>query len=470
MQAEESDRQTILVKLDTQGASELLYSPGDHVAIFPENSSKLVDAILIRLHNAPPPDQLIKVEILNERTTPMGTLKTWDQYKKFPLCSLRTAFTRFLDITTPPSLLLLKILAAQATKDCDRERLENLTNDSRLYEEWKYEGYPNIVQVLDEFPSLRIPPSLLLTQLPILQQRYYSISSSSYMCPGEIHATVAVVSYRTHGNTGPVHEGVCSTWLNRQEVGEIIPCVVRQAPAFHLPEDATRPIILVGPGTGIAPFRSFWQQRKIDREMLQPPQRGERKGWGDIYLYFGCRKSNIDNIYKQELEQAKQEGVIKEVYTALSRESDQPKAYVQNILNKNSRDVYQTIVKEGGHFYVCGDVKMASDVTATLEKIIMTEGMMTTQDAKNYILKLRDGDRFHEDIFGVTLRSSEVTDRARDQAKKAWNFINAAGKASKTTGLEKETVATIPSDETKAPKGKPRAPQKTMYPTETIKT
>ncbi|XP_045171466.2 nitric oxide synthase, brain-like [Mercenaria mercenaria] len=462
LQSAESDRQTMLIKIDTTyGSSEMLYQPGDHVAIYAQNSEKLVDAILIRLHNAPPPDQFIKIEVLNERSTPLGTMKSWDPYTKFPACTLRTAFSRFLDITTPPTQTLLKIFATQAGKDCDRESLENLANDSRMYEEWKYESYPNIVQVLDQFPSLRIPPSLLLTQLPLLTARFYSISSSLQLYPGEIHATIAVVKYRTQGNNGPLHEGVCSNWLNRLEDGETIPCIVRHAPAFHMPEDPTVPIILVGPGTGIAPFRSFWQQRKIDMEMLREPQRGTRKGWGKIYQYFGCRNSKLDDIYKEELKQMKNEGVLTEVHTALSREPDTPKTYVQTILKQNAAVVFNCIVKEGGHFYVCGDVKMASDVTATLEKILSTQGDMTMQDAKNFIMKLRDSNRFHEDIFGVTLRSSEVTDRARDQAKKAWNYINSASKTK--SQIDKETVAPIPPGETKAPKGKPKAPRKAMY-------
>ncbi|KAH3891948.1 hypothetical protein DPMN_016058, partial [Dreissena polymorpha] len=129
LQSIESDRQTMLIKLDaTMGSGELLYHPGDHVAIFAENSASLVDAILMRLHNAPSPDQLIKIEVMNERSTAMGNMKSWDPYGKLPVCTLRTALTRYLDITTPPSQALLKLFATQATKDCDRESLEKLAN------------------------------------------------------------------------------------------------------------------------------------------------------------------------------------------------------------------------------------------------------------------------------------------------------------------------------------------------------
>ncbi|WAR01184.1 NOS1-like protein [Mya arenaria] len=376
LQAKESDRQTMLIKLDaTLGSGEMLYHPGDHVAIFSENAPPLVDAILMRLHNAPPPEQLIKIEVMNERSTPLGNTKSWDPYPRLPVCTLHTAFLRYLDITTPPSQALLKLFATQASKDCDKESLENLTNDSHIYEEWKYETYPNVVQVLDQFPSLRVPASLLLTQLPLLQSRFYSISSS------------------------------------------------------------------------------------LKHTIFSPG--GGRKGWGEIHLYFGCRNSEIDAIYREELEQMKAEGVLTQVYTALSREKDVPKTYVQSILKQNSTAVFRCIVKQSGHFYVCGDVKMASDVTATLEKIVATEGNMASQDAKSLIMKLRDNSRFHEDIFGVTLRSSEVTDRARDQAKRAWSFVNAAGR--NRASIDTESVSPIPTGDYKGPKSKPKAPRSSMF-------
>lgn len=440
LQSQNSSRQTILIKLDTYGASELAYVPGDHVAIFPKNSPDMVESILARLHNAPPADQIIKTEILQEKSTPLGSSKIWEQVEKIPICSLRTAFSRYLDITTPPSINMLKQLASQAPWESDKDRLENLANDIHAYEDWKHERNPNLVEVFEEFPSLRVNPTLLMTQLPLLQQRFYSISSSPKAYPGEIHATVAVVKYNTMGGVGPVHEGVCSSWLNKCDIGETIPCVVRMAPSFHLPDDSTLPVVMVGPGTGIAPFRSFWQQRKIEREMLPPPSHGEKQGWGEMSLYFGCRQSTVDHIYESELNACAKEGVLSQVNVALSREPGKKKEYVQDLLKKNSQQIFESIMKKGGHFFVCGDVGMASDVTTTLSKIIQEHGKMTSEQAQSYLLKLRESNRFHEDIFGVTVKA-EVTDKARDQAKKAWKYINSTNKSTRTD----EVVTRIPS-------------------------
>nr|CBV37021.3 nitric oxide synthase [Stramonita haemastoma] len=431
LQSNDSTRQTILAKLNTQDSSELQYAPGDHLGIFPANPPDLVDAILSRLHNAPPPDQVVKTEFLQENSTALGSSKNWTAYEKMPTCSMRTAFSRFLDVSTPPSQAFLQLLATLASRDQDKQRLELLATDSKAYEDWRYDLYPNLLEVLDQFPSLKVPPSLLMTQLPLLQQRFYSISSSPMESVGEIHATVAVVKYRTQNGTGPMHEGVCSGWLNRCDLGAIVPCTVRAAPAFRLPEDQTLPVIMVGPGTGIAPFRSFWQQRKIDREMNPVPMHGEIRGWGEMHLYFGCRQHIVDNIYRDELAMMKDEKVLTDFYVALSREPGQPKVYVQDILFKNAKDAYEAVVKRGGHFYVCGDVSMANDVTKTLEQILMQHGGMEAERAKHFVLKLKNANRFHEDIFGVNIqKSTETGDKGRDQGQRAWQFIDSPSKPS----------------------------------------
>ncbi|XP_064613409.1 nitric oxide synthase 1-like [Liolophura sinensis] len=436
LQAAESSRQTILLKLDSLGASELVYQPGDHVGIFPANQKNLVDAILSRLSNAPPSDELVKIEVLQERSTPLGSTKQWSPIEKFPSCTMRSAFTYYLDISTPPTPMMLKMLATQATQEADVNELERLSTNPQAYEDWKRDFYPNIAEVLELFPSLKVSPTLLITQLPLLQQRFYSISSSPQAFPGEIHATIAVVQWRTQGGAGPLHRGVCSNWLNTCDIGETVPCLVRAAPSFYLPEDSTVPAIMVGPGTGIAPFRSFWQQRKIDMDMLPvPEQDGNKRGWGEMALYFGCRQANIDEIYKDEVLQAKADGVISKYFIALSREPGLSKTYVQDILMKNSEEVYRSIVQDGGHFYVCGDVSMASDVCNTLEKILQNYGSMSPETAKNYVLKLRDANRFHEDIFGVTLRTSEVNGRGRDQKGLSKKYIEGE-KESKSSNMK----------------------------------
>ncbi|XP_017162270.1 nitric oxide synthase 1 isoform X1 [Poecilia reticulata] len=410
LQSSKSNRSTILVRLDTNNHDSLRYKPGDHLGIFPGNHEDLVTALIDKLEDAPPVNQIVKVEFLEERNTALGAISNWTNETRIPPCTINQAFQYFLDITTPPTPVLLQQFAALATNDKQKRKLEILSKGLQEYEEWKWYNNPTLVEVLDEFPSIQMPSTLLLTQLPLLQPRYYSISSSPDLYSGEIHLTVAVVSYRTRGGQGPIHHGVCSSWLNRIEKGEMVPCFVRSAPSFQLPKDNKAPCILVGPGTGIAPFRSFWQQRLYDLE-----QNGIKSC--PMILVFGCRQSEMDHIYKEETLQAKNREVFKELYAAYSREPGKPKKYVQDVLREHlSETVYQCLRKEGGHIYVCGDVTMAGDVLKTVQQIIKQQGQMSIEDAGFYISKLRDENRYHEDIFGVTLRTYEVTNRLRSES------------------------------------------------------
>ncbi|XP_038059438.1 nitric oxide synthase, brain-like isoform X2 [Patiria miniata] len=424
LQAPESTRSTILTHMDTQGASELLYDPGDHVAICPGNETNLVDRIIKRVDiGEKSPDDVIKVEFMHVKQTPLGVMKAWIPTDRIPLCSLRVALEQYLDVTMPPSPNFLRQLAAMATNEKEKKTLEVLSKDTRSYEEWKFDLSPNLAEVLEEFPSARPPAAFLLTELPVLKARFYSISSSTRMYPGEIHATVAVVNYRTRGGEGPLHHGVCSSWLNTIKIGAEIPAFIRTAPNFHLPEERSDPLIMVGPGTGIAPFRSFWQQRQIDMRMAKDVG---RNSFGDMTLVFGCRQSNLDDLYKSETSEGVKEGALKEVLTALSREKGKPKTYVQHILKNRGKEVFKSIQEKNGHFYVCGDVSMAADVCNTLESIASEHGKMSIEEAKNYVIAMRDQNRYHEDIFGVTLRTEEVQNKVRSAMRRAQVFITGA--------------------------------------------
>ncbi|XP_017290210.1 nitric oxide synthase, brain isoform X3 [Kryptolebias marmoratus] len=410
LQSPKSNRSTIFVRLHANNHDSLSYKPGDHLGIFPGNHEDLVTALIDKLEDASPVNQIVKVEFLEERNTALGVISNWTNETRIPPCTIYQAFQYFLDITTPPTPVLLQQFAALATDEPQKKKLELLSKGLQEYEEWKWYNNPTLVEVLEEFPSIQMPSTLLLTQLPLLQPRYYSISSSPDLYQGEIHLTVAVVSYRTRGGEGPIHHGVCSSWLNRIEKGEMVPCFVRSAPSFQLPKDNKAPCILVGPGTGIAPFRSFWQQRLFDLE-----QNGIKSC--PMILVFGCRQSEMDHIYKEETIQARNKDVFSELYAAFSREPGKPKKYVQDIMREHlSEKVYQCLRKEGGHIYVCGDVTMAGDVLKTVQQIIKQQGNMTLEDAGFYVSKLRDENRYHEDIFGVTLRTYEVTNRIRSES------------------------------------------------------
>ncbi|KAM4687612.1 nitric oxide synthase 3 isoform 2-T2 [Discoglossus pictus] len=413
LQSENSSRSTILVQLNTDGQKELSYSPGDHLGIFPCNREELVMNLLERVEDPPPANDNVQVETLdtdNNKMLGTGRKASWVPDTRIPPCTLRQALTHYLDITTPPTPQLLQLLSTLCEEPEEARRLETMSQDARLYEEWKWHRCPTLVEVLEEFPSVSVPSSLLLTQLPLLQPRYYSISSSLEAYPDQIHLTVAVVSYHTQDNKGPLHYGVCSTWLDQLSDKDTVPCFVRGAPTFHLPSDSSAPCILVGPGTGIAPFRGFWQQRLYDIEHkdLVP---------GEMTLVFGSRCAELDHIYKEETQEAQKKGALTKIYTAFSRQPGTPKTYVQDILRTQlACDVYDVLCQQGGHMYICGDVTMATDVLQTVQLILVSQGDLSVIEAGDFIGELRDQNRYHEDIFGITLRTQEVTSRVRCQS------------------------------------------------------
>ncbi|CAM9948470.1 unnamed protein product [Lampetra fluviatilis] len=407
LQSSNSSRSTVLIRLDVHGLPELSYEPGDHLGVFPSNRDELVHELLARLQDALLATQTVLLQVSREHDTPFGTVSEWQAEGRLPPCSLAQAFLHFLDITTPPSPQLLLHFAGLTDDEEERKRLHFLAKGQQAYEEWKWRGNPSVLEALCEFPGVRVPASLLVSQLPLLQPRYYSISSSPRTQPGQIHATIAVVSYRTDGENGPLHHGVCSSWFSHIEPGHSVPCFVRPAPGFRLPSDPSLPCILIGPGTGIAPFRGFWQDRLHDIEHRGVHPCG-------MMLLFGCRERDVDHIYRDETELARSKGVFSEVHTAYSREPSTPKMYVQDLLRERlAAQVFSVLQERGGHLYVCGDVTMAGDVLKTVQQVLSRHGDISLEKAGQIVSRLRDEGRYHEDIFGVTLRTFEVTTRLR---------------------------------------------------------
>lgn len=404
LQSEKSSRTTLLVQLTFEGSRGPSYLPGEHLGIFPGNQTALVQGILERVVDCSSPDQTVYLEVLDESGS------YWVKDKRLPPCSLRQALTYFLDITTPPTQLQLHKLARFATEETHRQRLEALCQPSE-YNDWKFSNNPTFLEVLAEFPSLRVPAAFLLSQLPILKPRYYSISSSQDHTPSEVHLTVAVVTYRTRDGQGPLHHGVCSTWINNLKPDDPVPCFVRSVSGFQLPEDPSQPCILIGPGTGIAPFRSFWQQR------LHDSQHRGLKG-GRMTLVFGCRHPEEDHLYQEEMQEMVRKGVLFQVHTGYSRLPGKPKVYVQDILQKELADeVFSVLHREQGYLYVCGDVRMARDVATTLKKLVAAKLNLSEEQVEDYFFQLKSQKRYHEDIFGAVFSYGVKKGNALEEPK-----------------------------------------------------
>ncbi|XP_074603415.1 nitric oxide synthase isoform X1 [Brevipalpus obovatus] len=233
-----------------------------------------------------------------------------------------------------------------------------------------------------------------------------SSSSSSSKNLLKVDLTVAVVRYKTQ--SGNQHYGVCSNFLADICPGHEVYGFLRSAPNFRMPEDLSTPMIMVGPGTGIAPFRAFWLQRYA-YSLLNPH---EKSKFGPMSLFFGCRTPSME-LYSDETHVMLKEGVLSSIQVALSRVNGQPKRYVQDLLRTASDKVYDQLIHQNGHFYVCGDVSMAEGVCQTLKNILADHGY---DDPDSLVMTLRREGRYHEDIFGITLRTDEVRRKTRSEA------------------------------------------------------
>ncbi|XP_078271813.1 nitric oxide synthase 3-like [Rhinoraja longicauda] len=414
LQEPASGRRTVLVRLALPAG--LSYQPGDHLGIHPENSEDQVQRVLRRMEGLPPRNDLVQLELL--RDGPLaGRGRSWVPESRLPPCTVSQALTHLLDITSPPSPDLLLLLAPLNPDPHQHQRLITLSQGLAEYEQWRWAG-PSLAEVLEEFPATRVPAALLLLHLPLLQPRYYSASSCPLTHPAELHLTVAVVEYWAQGGSGPLRHGVCSSWLDRISPGDPVCCYIRRAPLFHLPDDPRVPCVLVGPGTGVAPFRGFWQQR-----LFEIQHRGQAPC--PMTLVFGCRRSDQDHIYQEEMLEARDSGVFTEICTAYSRDQN-TKVYVQDVLRERlPEQLYRSLHSLRGHLYVCGDVTMARDVSRVVQEILAAQGGLSLGEAATYITGLKEENRYHEDIFGVTLRTREVTTRVRSTSFTLWQEAKA---------------------------------------------
>ncbi|KAK9700619.1 FAD binding domain [Popillia japonica] len=377
-----SDRSCMHIEFDIEG-SKMRYEAGDHVAVYPINNSELVEKI---------------GKLANKDLDTIFTLVNIDEEssKKHPFpcpCTYRTALSHYVDITMNPRTHVLKELSEYASDPAEKEKLKLMASTTpegkALYQQWVIDDNRNIVHILEDMPSCKPDLDHLCELLPRLQPRYYSISSSPKLYPNTVHITAVLVEYATP--TKRVNKGVATTWLKEKKpIPEgncpTVPIFIRKS-QFRLPQKAQTPIIMVGPGTGLAPFRGFIQERSVSKK--------DGQTMGDTIMYFGCRKKDEDYIYEEELTQYVNDGVIT-LYTAFSRDQAK-KVYVHHLMEQNADEIHKIIVEENGHLYICGDARhMANDVRNTMIKILQKS--MDKQQATAYLKKMETQKRLSADL------------------------------------------------------------------------
>jgi sulfite reductase (NADPH) flavoprotein alpha-component len=242
----------------------------------------------------------------------------------------------------------------------------------------------DVLAALEKFPGIRPDPEAFIESLDPLQPRVYSISSSLKANPGRVSLTVDSVRYEIKGRT---RLGVASTFLGgRIKPSDKIKVYVQKAQHFALPKDSRKPIIMIGPGTGIAPFRAFLQERIAT------------KAPGPNWLYFGHQRSDYDFFYENELKAMRAAGHLTRLTLAWSRDSEE-KIYVHHRMRDDGCDLWAWI-ERGAHVYVCGDaLRMAKDVERALIDIVAAHGKRSPEDAARFVADLKKNDRYQTDVY-----------------------------------------------------------------------
>lgn len=297
--------------------------------------------------------------------------------------TLREALTSRLALAGPTSKII-STLAAKATDSAEKAKLTGLLAPESKELLAAFLAEHEYADLLAEFPSAKLTPQELVDHMRKLMPRLYSIASSSRMYPQEIHLTVAIVRYETNGRQ---RAGVCSTFLaDRVQVGTTPTPVFVSNSHFGPPEDGSKDAIMVGPGTGIAPFRAFVQDRIASGAT------------GRNWVFFGDQRRATDFLYEEEWEAWLKEGKVARLDLAFSRDQLQ-KIYVQDRMRENAAELWAWI-KNGGYFFVCGDAKrMAKDVDAALHEIIAQQGGMDAAAAAEYVKQMKKDKRYQRDVY-----------------------------------------------------------------------
>ncbi len=350
-----SSKETRHYELSLAG-SGLSYEAGDALCVIPTNCPELVAALLKALNCSGAEDEPVNGELL--------TLAE----------ALRTHF----EIKLPSKELLAEI----ANRSGDQELNALLAGDKEKLSAYLWGR--DILDLLLQFPGVEFSAAEFLRLLKPLQHRAYSISSSGKQYPDSVHLTVASVRYTALGRE---HKGVCSTYLaDLAELDSAINIFFTPNHTFRVPSDDSLPMIMVGPGTGIAPFRAFLQERAF------------RQAKGKNWLFFGDRNAASDYLYREEIEAMQASGLLTRLDLAFSRDQAE-KIYVQDRMREHGAEIWAWL-QEGGYFFVCGDAyHMAKDVDLALHQLIETHGGKTAAEAVEYVNQLKKDKRYVRDVY-----------------------------------------------------------------------
>lgn len=405
------DRNCVHMEVDLSSITGLKYKTGDHLAVWPINPEDEIQKLVRSLGVANKLQTVLKVKAHGGETTP-----------KVPeLVTISALMNHYLEITAPISRDIVTSIVEFAPSQAAKTRLTSLSKDAKLFSEFTHTNYVNFGRLL-EFADdgvgawSSIPLSFLVEAIPAMRPRYYSISSSSVVQPRQASIT-AVVSDSPLKNSNAGVPGLSTNYLlaingTLQQIPSTHPKSMSYAlegpqellrngkifahirkSQFKLPSIASRPVIMVGAGTGVAPFRAFLQERaallRMGREV------------GRTMLFFGCRNQHHDFIYDGEIQEtAKILGDRFVLITAFSRPDQGSKAYVQDRVRENADEVCELMVKQDTYFYICGSANMAREVSNTVCSELIKRQGWAEERMKAFADQQKRSKRWQQDVWG----------------------------------------------------------------------
>ncbi|XP_063422616.1 methionine synthase reductase-like [Mytilus trossulus] len=417
---EEAVKKTLCLKLNTQ-KKLMEYLPGDSISVVVENDKNEVEALLKRLSVLKCADTTCSLTVIE------GTKKKNASVPSHipPVCTLRHIFTTCIDIREPPKKALFRALVEYTSDQGQKRRIQELCSKQGAADYTQFVRQPSLslMDILNAFPSCIPPVERLLEHLPRLQPRPYSVCSSPLLNPGVIEIVFNVINIPVGEGRTYQRNGICTGMLDRitqnVQTKEVlqedstedlsntlenlnindkiqVPIFTRTNQHFHMSDDLSIPIIMVGPGTGVAPFVGFLRHRQALKTDMSDPEL-----YGNTWLFYGCRHEKSDYIYRKELEDFQSTGILSRLCVCFSRDNQQKSPqYVQDNIRNNSTELSILIMEKNATVFVCGDAKnMAKDVNEAFVSVIQSYKGCTAEQAKIELMKMRLHKRYLEDIW-----------------------------------------------------------------------
>ena len=410
------------IELDIRDC-DMIYEPGDSFGIICPNSNAEVEELITKLGLNEKADTPFSIQLKTSTSKKSASVPNY-----IPEISvIRHTFLTCLEICAVPSKALIRVLSEHTSDLQQKRRLQELCSKQGTNEYTKFVREPSLslLDLLNAFPSCQPPFVRLLELMPRLKARLYSVSSSPLEDPLHLHFVFNVVEFPAIGGIREQRQGVCTGWLNniarsqgKSMTGDSkapidafsklsleefvnVPVFQRKNLNFKLPSNPKTPIIMIGPGTGVAPFIGFLKHRELKQKKL-----GLDTSLSDAWLFFGCRHKERDYLYQQELEQFLSSGVLSRLCVSFSRDpveelqnSPCPK-YVQDNLRRHSAEVAQLVFEKGAVVYICGDAdNMARNVYDTFLEIVKEYKAIDITEARKEMMKLRENKQYLEDIW-----------------------------------------------------------------------